>query len=211
MGKLEDKKEACTETTVAVSDTKFKFTKQLMSKTVKEDTKVVLECQVDEEEAEVDWFYKDNKVHESEVVEIVSEGRQRKLVFKSIKMEDEGAWTCKTNADETICELIVQSEYKNSWIKKLEDQTVKEKTEAIFGVEMEDHKVTTLEWFMKEVKIEASERFEFKYVGKGVHHLIIKETLMEDAGEIKCVCERLNTKCTFTVQEKVKKEKPEKA
>jgi len=207
--KLEDKKEACTETTVAVSDTKFKFTKQLMSKTVKEDTKVVLECQVDEEEAEVDWFYKDNKVHESEVVEIVSEGRQRKLVFKSIKMEDEGAWTCKTNADETICELIVQ--YKNSWIKKLEDQTVKEKTESIFGVEMEDHKVTTVEWFMKEVKIEASERFEFKYVGKGVHHLIIKETLMEDAGEIKCVCERLNTKCTFTVQEKVKKEKPEKA
>merc|ERR1712179_724629 len=115
--KLEHKKEACTMTTVAVTDQTFKFTKQLMSKTVKEDSKVVLECQVDEEEAEVDWFYKDNKVHPSEDVEIVSEGRERKLVFKSIKMEDAGCWTCKTNADETVCELIVQ--YKNSWIKKL--------------------------------------------------------------------------------------------
>merc|ERR1712179_787600 len=155
-------------------------------------------------------FYKDNKVHPSEelqsalilcrdpktnlfssysvCVEIVSEGRERKLVFKSIKMEDAGCWTCKTNADETVCELIVQ--YKNSWIKKLEDQTSKEKTETIFQVEMEDHKVTELEWFMQETRIEASERFEFKYVGKGVHQFIIKETLMEDAGEIECQCGR---------------------
>merc|ERR1711874_268473 len=198
--KLEHKKEAVTETTVAVTDTKYKFTKQLMSKTVKEDTKVVIECQVDEEEADVDWFYKDTKVMESEDVKIIVEGRQRKLEFKSIKMDDEGCWTCKTNADETVCELIVQ--YKNSWINKLEDQTAKEGKEAIFQVEMEDHKVTEVEWFMKEVKLESSERMEFKYVGKGVHQLIIKQSIMEDAGEIQCVYDRLNCKCNFTVDEK---------
>ena len=38
------------------SDQPFKFTKQLKSKTVTENHKVVLDCEVDEAEAKVTWF-----------------------------------------------------------------------------------------------------------------------------------------------------------
>lgn len=41
------------------TDQPFKFTKQLKSKTVTENHKVVLECEVDEPEADVEWFFGD--------------------------------------------------------------------------------------------------------------------------------------------------------
>ena len=44
------------------SDQPFKFTKTLKSRTVTENHKVVLECEVDEAEAPVEWFYGDQKL-----------------------------------------------------------------------------------------------------------------------------------------------------
>lgn len=41
----------------------------------------------------------------------MKDGRKRQLVFKSIQMSNAGFYTCKTNADETTCEVIVQCEY----------------------------------------------------------------------------------------------------
>ena len=41
---------------------------------------------------------------------MIADGRKRQLVFKSIKMSDSKNYTCKTNADQTKCELIVQCE-----------------------------------------------------------------------------------------------------
>uniref|UniRef100_A0A0P4WTV2 Immunoglobulin I-set domain-containing protein n=1 Tax=Scylla olivacea TaxID=85551 RepID=A0A0P4WTV2_SCYOL len=50
------------ETVLSVVDQPFKFTKTLKSRTVTENHKVVLECEVDEAEAPVEWFYGDKKL-----------------------------------------------------------------------------------------------------------------------------------------------------
>ena len=42
---------------------------------------------------------------------MVADGRKRQLIFKSVKMGDANHYSCKTNADETVCELIVDCEY----------------------------------------------------------------------------------------------------
>ena len=41
-------------------------------------------------------------------MKILSDGRKRQLVFKGIQMSDAGNYSCKTNADETTAEIIVQ-------------------------------------------------------------------------------------------------------
>lgn len=47
---------------VTFPDQPFKFTKQLRSMTVTENNKVVLECEVDEAEATVEWFAGEKKL-----------------------------------------------------------------------------------------------------------------------------------------------------
>ena len=41
-------------------------------------------------------------------IQIVKEGKKRKLVINGAKMEDAGKITAKTNADETSCDLGVK-------------------------------------------------------------------------------------------------------
>lgn len=45
-------------------------------------------------------------------MKIMKDGKKRQLVFKSINMSDAGNYSCRTNADETACEVIVQREYR---------------------------------------------------------------------------------------------------
>ena len=45
-----------------IPDQPFKFVKQLLSRTVTENEKVVLECEVDDPSANVTWYYGDTKI-----------------------------------------------------------------------------------------------------------------------------------------------------
>ena len=44
-------------------------------------------------------------------IQVVKEGKKRKLVINGAKMEDAGKITAKTNADETSCDLGVKRMY----------------------------------------------------------------------------------------------------
>lgn len=52
-------------------------------------------------------------------IEQVSQVRRRKLVFKGVRISDEGKYTCKTNADSTVCEMIVERKSKVTYILNL--------------------------------------------------------------------------------------------
>lgn len=41
-------------------------------------------------------------------IQVLKEGRKRKLVFKDVKVSDQGMISCETNADETKGELVVE-------------------------------------------------------------------------------------------------------
>ncbi|KAK7065507.1 Immunoglobulin like [Halocaridina rubra] len=188
-----------TETTLSVVDQPFKFVKQLLSKTVTENQKVVLECEVDEAEAEVEWFMGDKKIEsDNKSVKIMKDGRKRQLVFKSITLSDEGKYTCKTNADETTCEVYVMHE--NKFKKKLQDQSTYEKQAANFEVELVDPKAT-IQWFIKGEEIKDGGNYEIKQ-DRGIHRLIIKEaSSAEHEGEIKVACGSLECSCQLSVGE----------
>jgi hypothetical protein len=44
-------------------------------------------------------------------VQILKEGRKRKLIFKDVKVSDQGMISCTSNADETKGELVVECKY----------------------------------------------------------------------------------------------------
>merc|ERR1719154_289266 len=199
-----------TETTLKVEDLPFKFTKQLKSRTVIENSKVVLDCEVDEAEAKVVWYLGDKKIEpdaqdeihymfEDKSVKMIVDGRKRSLVFKKINMKDANNYTCKTNSDQTTCELMV--DYENMFKKPLQDTTVFERTDAVFEIEITDPKAT-VEFYHRGTKVTQCETTIVENVGKGVFRLTFKNcTIEEDEGEIKAVSGSIECTCQLTVGE----------
>ena len=65
-----------------------------------------IDCEADD--AEVSWYRDGKKINPDDGrVEIVVEGKKRKLVFKDTFLEDAGEITCKTNKDSSSCILKV--------------------------------------------------------------------------------------------------------
>ena len=80
--------------------------------TVVEDETAVFELGVEEDDAPVKWF-KDGKeiIPDGKRIQIVSEGKKRKLIIKNCKIEDAGMITAKTTGDERSAPLGVAREY----------------------------------------------------------------------------------------------------
>jgi titin len=103
-----------TKTKLMCTDRQFIFVKPLMSLISTENETIQLDCEVDDRDAKVKWF-KDGKEITAipKKLEIVADGRKRKIIIKKAKVTDEGQYTCKTNGDTTESELIVERESYN--------------------------------------------------------------------------------------------------
>ena len=87
------------------------FTSKLKGQNVVEHDRCEFEIDVEAEDAEVSWYRDGKKINiEDGRVEIVVEGKKRKLVFKDTHLEDAGEITCKTNRDSSSCVLKVACE-----------------------------------------------------------------------------------------------------
>lgn len=84
------------------------FTSQLKGQSVVEHDRCEFEIDVEADDAEVSWYRDGKKINpEDGRVEIVVEGKKRKLIFKDTHLEDAGEITCKTNRDSSSCTLKV--------------------------------------------------------------------------------------------------------
>ena len=87
---------------------------------VVEHDRCEFEIDVEAADAEVSWYRDGKKINvEDGRVEIVVEGKKRKLVFKDAHLEDAGEITCKTNRDSSSCVLKVACEYEQCFITKV--------------------------------------------------------------------------------------------
>ena len=84
------------------------FTSHLKGQSVVEHDRCEFEIDVEADDAEVSWYRDGKKINpEDGRVEIVVEGKKRKLIFKDTHLEDAGEITCKTNRDSSSCTLKV--------------------------------------------------------------------------------------------------------
>jgi len=175
-----------TKCNVEIAEFQHSFTSQLKGKKVVEDDTVVMDIAVEEDDAPVTWW-KDGVqiVPDGKRVQIISEGKKRKLIIKNCKLEDTAMITAKTVGDESSAPLEVK--YNNGFKKGMRDfKQCVEREEIIFNVEVKDPGAP-VDFYMNGEKVDTSDpRFEVKDLGDGKHQLIIKNVKMGDAGTVTC-------------------------
>ena len=133
-------------------------------------------------------------------MEIVVDGKKRKLIIKDTHLEDAGEITCKTNRDSSSCTLRVACKFlmlsstpsfialfvdANEFIKGM-DQFVDviEREKHVFNVEVKDPGAP-VDFFINGKKVsKTDERCEYVNLGEGKHQLIMHHIKMEDLGTI---------------------------
>jgi len=200
-------KEGANETTCQLEMGEFQhaFTNDLQGKNVVEDETAVFELGVEEDDAPVKWF-KDGKeiIPDGKRIQIVSEGKKRKLIIKNCKIEDAGMITAKTTGDERSAPLGVA--HHNGFKKGMRDfKQCVEREEIIFNVEVKDPGAP-VDFFINGEPVDTSDgRIETKNLGDGKHQLIIHKAKMEDMGNVTAKTpsnkgdEILESKSNFTV------------
>jgi len=194
-----------TKCNVDIGEFEHKFTGELKGKKVVEDDTAVFDIGVEEDDSEVKWF-KDGVeiVPDGKRIQIVCEGKKRKLIIKNCKLEDAGMITAKTNADEVSAPLEVN--YHNLFKKGMRDfKQCVEREQIIFNVEVKDPSAP-VEFAINGVPVDTSDgRVEVKNLGDGKHQLIINKAEMGDAGVVSCKTpsnvgdEMIESKSSFTV------------
>jgi len=191
-----DKQEDKTTTDLKVVEWPFRFVKQLLGVHATEKDYVCMECELDEDDGEVQWFRNGEPIKADKRVQIVKDGKKRKLIFKEVKIADGGQITCKSNADETEGELVV--EYRNAFNKKLKDTHGVERERIVLEVELQDQTAST-EWTLNGAPIVPNDRVEIKNLGGGRHQLIFNKAELTDSGDVVCESGRLKSTCKLTV------------
>lgn len=168
--------EEITKTKVVCTEKIYVFVKPLLSQKCLENETIVLECEVDERDAEVKWFKDGKEVAPiPKKIDIVAEGRKRKMIIKKGKVTDEAKYSCKTNGDTTECEILVERMFvchtsqccliipshplaSNKFRKKLTDKTVIEREEILLEIEMLE-KRAPLKWYHNGEEVRPSDRY----------------------------------------------------
>ncbi len=185
-----------TETSLVLSEFKYKFTKVLKSARLVEKDTLTLACELNDARGDVKWTKNGEEVVGDKRIEIVKDGRKRKLIIRDAKVADSGNYSCTTNADETKAEIIVN--YQNKFLKKLKDTDAIERDKAVFEIELQDH-TAPVTWTLNGEPIKEGEPFEMKNLGGGKHQLIISPVAMPHAGELVATSGELTSKCNVNV------------
>ncbi|KXJ80778.1 hypothetical protein RP20_CCG023458 [Aedes albopictus] len=193
-----------TETKLKIMEYNYKFTKVLKSQQLFVKDTVTLACELDHVLGTVEWFKGDEKIVESDKVQIIKDGRKHKLVLKDVAKTDSGMYRCVSNADKTEAEIFVKR--PNKFMKKLKDTTADETTECTLEIQVQDEEAD-VQFFLGETEIVKNDRINIVATGDGTWKLTYKKLELADAGEITCVCGPLTSKCTLKVNKKETKPK----
>ncbi|EDW50927.1 GM26811 [Drosophila sechellia] len=192
-----DKQPDKTECNLKVTEYPYKFVKVLKSQQCIEKDTVTLACEIDDAMGEVKWFRNGEEIKPDKRIQVVKDGRKRKLVIKDCKVTDAGQFKCTTNADTTESEIVIN--YQNRFNKKLKDTEAVEREKLVLDIELQDQ-TAPCDWKFNGEPIVPSESIEIKNIGGGKHQLIFNSLDMSNEGEITCESGQLSSKCKLSIR-----------
>ncbi|XP_073811656.1 projectin protein bent isoform X33 [Musca autumnalis] len=192
-----DKQPDKTECKLKIVEYPYKFVKVLKSQKCVEKDTVTLACEIDDATGEVQWWRNDEEIKPDKRIQIIKDGRKRKLVIKDCKVSDSGMFKCTTNADKTEAELIIN--YQNRFNKQLKNTDAVEREKLVLDVELQDQ-TAPCDWKFNGEPIIPSDRIEIKNLGGGKHQLVFNSLELTDAGDISCESGQLVSSCKLTVR-----------
>lgn len=171
-----------TQTTVEVLPRKPEFTKPLEDLEVTEKEPTIFETEVSSESAEVTWYKDGEKITpEKKNVELVSDGKIRKLIIRQTSIHDEGEYTCKLDDEQECSAELTVIELPPEIIKPLKDVTVTQGENASFELELSKGDAL-VKWYKNNKEIKLDEHVTLTIDGK-------KQTLRINKAEPKDVAE----------------------
>lgn len=102
-----DKQSDRTDAVIKIVEYPYKFVKVLKSQQLIEKDTVTLACELDDAAGDVKWFKGEEEIKPDKRVQVVKDGRKRKLVVRDAKVTDAGQYSCVSNADKTQAEIII--------------------------------------------------------------------------------------------------------
>ena len=188
-----------------VKDTPAKFVKRLQDESSTEKEEIALSCEVNRPTAEVVWKHNGEPIVADDRVEIVSDGRRRALVIKSVVQADEGDYSCDAGDDETTCTLCVGGR-DIRFTKKMIDQEIIEGEKVTFELGL-SHDDVEGQWSVNGADVKNSDDVEITCSGRK-HTLTLENTKVAQTGPVifkiasgpKCEArlEVIEAPCTFT-------------
>ncbi|KAI3379405.1 hypothetical protein SNEBB_010472 [Seison nebaliae] len=189
-----------------IEEPQFKLVKRLPpSVSTKEKDTCVLEVEVEDDNADVEWLRDGINLANDPLYEIVSEGKIRKLIMKQAQRKDTACkFEARTGAVSTstiltvtpICEIV----------KPLEDIEGMEESDVVLELEVTDTNFKP-KWFRSGVPISSmDEKYSIRTSGNK-QQLIIHNSTMQDGGEYSVQIEDKKSKCNIKMKECEKKPK----
>nr|AZI15635.1 UNC-22 [Auanema rhodensis] len=164
---------------VYVEEPRHTFVVPLKSQKCNENETVTIECDVNDKDANVEWWHDGVKMNidgKKIVEEIIN--RKRRLIIQGAKIEDHGEYKCTTKDDKTMAQLIVDA--LNKFIIKLVDLEVVERDDVTLTCQTKDTR-TPGTWFRSGTKITSMPGGKFETQSRnGTHTLKISKIEMNE-------------------------------
>ncbi|ESO03551.1 hypothetical protein HELRODRAFT_191869 [Helobdella robusta] len=171
---------------VVVEEPEYDFDKSLTDTDALEKENAEFECEVNDEEAPVEWYREDKKIDINDPKYFcVQDGKKRRLRVNNIGQRDEGIYKCKIVGQDKVTsgklyvapEVVIKEQLKN--LRKVEGE------EAQFVCKVKNPKNYPITWYRNDEEIKPSDKFVITEEG-GKATLTIKDLTLDDASEFSC-------------------------
>lgn len=189
---------------VYVEEPRHTFVVPLKSQKVNEREETTLETDVNDKEADVEWWHDGARINIDGVKYVVEvSNRKRRLKISNCKLEDHGEYKCTTKDDKTMAQLIVEP--LNKFLIELKDMEVVEKEDVVLTCQTKDTR-TPGAFFKNNTKISSMPGGKFEVISRnGTHTLKISKIEMNEGDIYEFDQAGLLGKCNITVLEAEKR------
>ncbi|XP_049564272.1 obscurin isoform X2 [Orcinus orca] len=183
---------------LVVTELPVKFSRPLQDVVATEKDKVVLDCELSRPNVDVRWLKDGVELRGSKTVGMGAQGACRSLVIYRCELGDQGVYVCDAHDAQSSASLKVQGRNVQI-VRPLEDVEVMEREGATFSCEV-SHDEVPAQWFREGSKLRPSDNVRIRQEGR-TYTLIYRRVLVEDAGEIKFVAQRAESRAQLRVKE----------
>ena len=169
--------------------------------TVPEGNTAEFECTltVPVNKSKIHWFINDQELKEDEKFEFFVDGTFLKLIIKDSSPVDAGTVTVRIGDKSSAAKFTVE-EVAVDFTVPIKDQTVYEKSTVEFTCEL-NKEVDAVKWYLDEEELLPGDGIEIIKDGPLRHRLVIKDVMLDDAGEIKVKAADASCTAELDVQE----------
>ncbi|XP_022419029.2 obscurin isoform X4 [Delphinapterus leucas] len=183
---------------LVVTELPVKFSRPLQDVVATEKDKVVLDCELSRPNVDVRWLKDGVELRGSKTVGMGAQGACRSLIIYRCELGDQGVYVCDAHDAQSSASLKVQGRNVQI-VRPLEDVEVMEREGATFSCEV-SHDEVPAQWFREGSKLRPSDNVRIRQEGR-TYTLIYRRVLVEDAGEIKFVAQRAESRAQLRVKE----------